>query len=345
MEKKKLDVLVTFYNQEKYVDRAMASIFSQECNFDFNVLIGDDGSTDNTILNVKKWMDIYPDRIEIFSMERENGKKYVGGFRASRNRLNLLKHVVSEYFIFLDGDDYFCDVDKFQKQINILDNPANCDCIGCSHNINALYPDGTLKPYNKMAIGEGKYDIKRYWFDLYFHTDTTIVRSSVIRNLPAKLLENNFNDNLITYSIMQLGKLYFILDVMAVYDQTGEGIWTGEKAIVNNIRNMFLYDLCIKMNKKLTFQSNIRFRSTWGNLYKLRNHIDAKSLGEIIEEAKDKHLTYSQLWLQYGELSNLNKLSLYLKYIEIFFSNIVYQLCVKFLRGGSKKVYHQLKKP
>ena len=51
----RLDVLVTFYNQEKYVDRALESIFSQQCNFSFNVLIGDDGSTDSTLAKVDKW--------------------------------------------------------------------------------------------------------------------------------------------------------------------------------------------------------------------------------------------------------------------------------------------------
>mgnify|MGYP000790527680 FL=1 len=49
----KVSVLVTFYNQEDYVDEALQSVFDQKCDFDFEVLIGDDGSTDGTITEME----------------------------------------------------------------------------------------------------------------------------------------------------------------------------------------------------------------------------------------------------------------------------------------------------
>ena len=51
----KVSVLVTFYNQEDYVDEALQSVFDQKCDFDFEVLIGDDGSTDGTMAKLQKW--------------------------------------------------------------------------------------------------------------------------------------------------------------------------------------------------------------------------------------------------------------------------------------------------
>ena len=57
----KVSVLVTFYNQEDYVDEALQSVFDQKCDFDFEVLIGDDGSTDGTMAKLQKWMQKYPD--------------------------------------------------------------------------------------------------------------------------------------------------------------------------------------------------------------------------------------------------------------------------------------------
>ena len=55
----KISVLVTFYNQEMYVDKALTSIFDQKTDFDFKVIIGDDGSTDGTVGRIKKWMEKY----------------------------------------------------------------------------------------------------------------------------------------------------------------------------------------------------------------------------------------------------------------------------------------------
>ena len=49
----KVSVLVTFYNQEDYVDEALQSVFDQKCDFDFEVLIGDDGSTDGTMAKLQ----------------------------------------------------------------------------------------------------------------------------------------------------------------------------------------------------------------------------------------------------------------------------------------------------
>ena len=133
----KVSVLVTFYNQEDYVDEALQSVFDQKCDFDFEVLIGDDGSTDGTMAKLQKWKQKYPDRMEIYVMDREPGVKYNSSQRASRNRLNLLQYVKGEYFAYLDGDDFYIDDHKLQKQVEIMDQPENAKYAVCAHNVYA----------------------------------------------------------------------------------------------------------------------------------------------------------------------------------------------------------------
>ena len=89
----KLSVLVTFYNQREYVDRALNSILSQKTDYDYEILVGDDGSNDGTIGKLEEWQEKYPDKIKIYIMDRKEGVKYNSSFRASRNRINLLKKV------------------------------------------------------------------------------------------------------------------------------------------------------------------------------------------------------------------------------------------------------------
>lgn len=321
----RLDVLVTFYNQEKYVDRALESVFSQQCNFNFNVLIGDDGSTDATLEKVKKWSNRFPGRIFVYSMKREANKKYIGGFRASQNRLHLLDKVQSEYFIFLDGDDYFTDVDKFQTQINILDDSRNSDCVACSHDIWAVYPDGKKEIYIKNTLKQGKVDLKKYWCKYYFHTDTIIVRSSVIPHIHKKLLINNFNDNMITFDIIQNGKIYYLPKAMAAYDQNGEGIWTGEKQLINNLRNMFLYDLCLIINPNLKFQSMIRFYQTWKWFHENKEIINKNDVESLLQEADDRRLVYSLMWINVTE----NETKLTIGFYKIFFVDKIIRIWMK----------------
>lgn len=302
----KVSILVTFYNQEKYVDKALQSIFEQNTEFEYKVLVGDDGSSDNTCENVRKWIDKYPGRIELYIMEREAGK-YVSGFRASRNRINLLQYVRSEYFIFLDGDDFFDYPQKLQRQVDILDDPVNKDCIACGHNIDMLFPDGVRKQVMPATVKEGKYNAKQYWNGMYFHTDTLLTRASVIPSIPLKLLENNFNDNLITYTFIQKGSIYYIPESWAVYLQTGDGIWTSGKVINNLIRNMFLYDLCIQINPSMKKETSHRFADTWLELLRIRKQIYASELKDFSMEAQDKHMNNAYKWIHYSELSLLEK--------------------------------------
>lgn len=301
MDNPKVSVLITFYNQEAYAARALQSVLDQKTDFEFEVLVGDDGSTDGTQDIVRQWMEKYPGRIELYIMDRAPGK-HIGGFRASENRLNLLKHVKGEYFIYLDGDDYFDYPEKLQKQVEILDAPENQDCAACGHNTDMLFRDGTRRTIIQQTLREGKISPKEYWRNYYIHTDALLVRSSVIPTIPIKLLEHNFNDNLITFSVIQCGKIYYLPYSWAVYVQTGDGIWTAGKDIVRHIRNMLMYDLCNQIGPSMKKETSYRLRTVWLELFKRRKQIRADELEAFVAEAEDKHMEESVKWLHYAEL-------------------------------------------
>lgn len=320
----KVSVIVTFYNQEEYVDNTMKSIMNQKTDFDFEIIAGDDGSSDKTMEIAGEWVKKYPDRIRTYIRSRDDGIT-VTGFRASRNRLDLLNHVRGKYFIFLDGDDYFSDENKLQKQVDILEAEENQDCVACSHYIEALYPDGRKVALPVYELSEGKFNLKNYWPKLYFHTDTTLVRSSVIEKLPKDYVINNFNDNMITFLFLLQGSIYFLPEKMAVYLQTGDGIWTGQKAVVNHIRNMFLYDMCITLAPDSASESGIRFTTSWRYLYKHRREIVESELTPFVNEAFERDLKYSKLFLKYSSLSASKKLGLKCKYARIFLRFCLYK--------------------
>lgn len=321
--KDRISVLITFYNQEEYVDQALKSVMDQKADCGITVLVGDDGSDDSTREKVEEWIKKYPGQIKMFVVDRDR-EKCIPGFRASRNRLNLLKKVETEYFIFLDGDDRFDYDEKLKRQIEILDDPENQDCIACGHNTDRLYPDGERVPVSSPELKEGKLEAKEYWESLYFHTDSLLIRSSVIQKIDVSLLENNFNDNLITFSVIQYGKIYYLPYSWAVYSQTGSGIWTSDKIVINQIRNMFMIDLCDQINPSMKKETKKRLKHTWYLLYKIRKQINSEELAEYSEEARNKNMDNSYKWIHYNELSRMDKFAICTKSLMLN-----WKICIK----------------
>ena len=327
MTKPKISVLVTFYNQEKYVDTALESIISQKTDFGIKILVGDDGSSDNTVSIVKEWISRYPDVIELYTMDRDEGP-VVPLFRASRNRLNLLDHVDTDYFIYLDGDDFYCSDLKLQKQFEILEKEDNMDCIACGHNIYMQYGDGSRKPAMGAGLEECKVEAKKYWRDLYVHTDSLLIRSSVIPKIDKALLENCFDDIVITFSVIQFGKIYYLPDFLAVYMYTGDGICSGGNEVENSISSIMMYDICQIINPGFVSQTKVRFSHIWKSLMKNRKNIDPDLLIHYSDDALNKNLKYTYRWIHYSESGLADKLNLYF----VDFSVRVHKLLAKLFK-------------
>lgn len=258
--KNKISVLVTFYNQEQYVDDALGSVLMQKTSFPFQVIVGDDGSSDSTVEKVRRWQDKYPGRIILNIEERDEKTKYIKGARASRNRLDLLRMVNTPYFIYLDGDDYWTSEKKLQKQYDILEDEKNCDCVGCAHRIRAFHEDSPEKQtyIPGTYIPEKKYKLKYYWKNLYFHTDTVLFRSKYIEKLPYDLISETFNDDLITFCFLQFGSIFYVRDCMVDYRQNQNGIWIGEKKAVSIVREFISRDIELKICPSIESASNRR---------------------------------------------------------------------------------------
>ena len=285
-KKIKLSVLVTFYNQEDYVDRAFDSIFRQKVSFPFEVLVGDDGSSDGTIDKVKEWQKRFPDIIRIYIQPREN-RKYLSGERASGNRLSLLEHINGEYFMYLDGDDCYCDDYKFQKQVDILD--ANPDCSCCSHNVSFVHLDGSSTVLKTWFNKSGKISFPYYWWKGYFHPDSLMFRSENIHQNIDYRHRLFFNDNFITYVFAHMGKIYFLTDVMACYYETDNGIWNGQSKIVGWIRTVTIYEYLWNIYRKNRVVNYLRAVPLYYLILKNSNELSTEKIQSYIQIGKENN--------------------------------------------------------
>jgi dTDP-4-amino-4,6-dideoxygalactose transaminase len=209
-DKYKVTVLVTTYNQSGSISRAIDSALNQNTNFKYKILIADDSSTDGAQDIIKDYEKKYPDII--FSLIN---KKNIG---CPYNRFNAMQSIDTEYWILLNGDDFWTDYNKLQIQFDIMNK--NMDCVYTSHPVIIKYLNSDKEDEQWCNYKKGKHINK----PLYSHTTTKFFRN--LFNF--KNEENKFllADGPNCYNSLFFGNWYFINRAMSVYNIHEKGVYT-----------------------------------------------------------------------------------------------------------------------
>lgn len=299
----KLSVLITTYNLEKYVAETLDSVLAQKTTFSYEILVGDDGSSDGTRKVVERYQERYPGIITLYVMDRDPTVLYDRIERASKNRINLIRHAKGEYLIFLDGDDWYIDDTKLQKQVDALDAPKNADCILCAHNICTYYSEQDKKLIN-TCNRKRKITPQEYWkYGMYFHSDTVMFRNIYKGDFPTTFPAAYYDDNEIVYCLLQYGKFLYLPDVMVNYRQVANSSWNSVDALEKCIINLLSFEL--EHNYDGTFLQAGYYRHLYEILFMRRNYkqipkgLLAKYLPRF-EEFPDQRI---KQWLCFGEQS------------------------------------------
>ena len=217
----KVSVLCNTYNHGPYIREALESFVTQKTNFDFEVLIHDDASTDNTAEIIREYEAKFPDIIKpIYQTENQYSQKI------SYSALYQLPRIKGKYVAFCEGDDYWIDPLKLQKQFDALEAHPEIDMCACA--ANAIYADTLelykdVSPRREMAIipveevimGEGG----------FVATNSLMYRATLYQNIPE--FKKNFNyDYALQIQGALRGGLLFLPDYMAVYRYMSIGSWS-----------------------------------------------------------------------------------------------------------------------
>lgn len=133
-EKIKVSVICVTYNHEKYIRQALDSIVSQKTDFDFEILVGEDCSTDSTRDILKEYEKKYPNLFRMYYRDKNLG--------ATLNEYELFMDAKGDYIAALELDDIWTDEDKLQKQFEFLEN--NKEYIGVAHDFDIIDKDGNV---------------------------------------------------------------------------------------------------------------------------------------------------------------------------------------------------------
>jgi glycosyltransferase involved in cell wall biosynthesis len=220
-----VSVCVQTYNHEPFIAEALDSILEQRTSFPFEVLVGEDDSTDVTRPIVQDYERRYPELIRAF-YHRGDDKLYIDGRKTGRrNFVNNLRNARGKFIALLDGDDYWTDPDKLQKQVYMLSvHKGLQSCFHRAWKVNEAAERELFPPKEKNKETFTKKEL--------LHSNFIATSSVMFRNWDAwDLPEWFFRVPMADWALHLLnagkGDIGFVDAPMSVHRQHGEGAWVG----------------------------------------------------------------------------------------------------------------------
>ena len=217
----RVSVSITAYNHAPYIAQAVEAALAQRTSFPFEVIVGDDCSTDTTRDVLRALQRRHPDRLRLVLPEHNLGG---GGKVLFARTLELAR---GHYVASMDGDDYWTAPDKLQRQVDYLD--AHPECSMCFHDVLEVREDGTAPPrrQNRGAPPAriGMRQVLRY--DVVIPACSPLFRREVVCPLPPWYFTVRFGDTPLYMLAAERGDIGFIDAVMGVYRIHPGGVWAG----------------------------------------------------------------------------------------------------------------------
>ncbi|NVJ46713.1 MAG: glycosyltransferase [Cytophagia bacterium] len=269
-----VSVVVTTYNHEAYISEAIESFLMQRTNFRVEILINDDASTDDTPIILGEYEQKYPALIKVWY---QNINQYSQGKKPWFHV--LFPNARGKYIAICEGDDYWTDCLKLQKQVEFLE--ANHDFSGVFHNtafLDEREPDLEARPWRtyECDVFNSK-DIFRK--TSLFHTSSYVFRSVAVNT--EFLIKQNIksNDMLLLGVISKYGKLKFLNELMSVYRKNARGVtskWSDVEfhrdriELNNSLNDYFDYDYNDRASSIIKYHKNQLIRLQYPVLYRVK---------------------------------------------------------------------------
>lgn len=223
-----VSVIMMAYNHEPYIAQSIDSVLSQKVNFPYEIIIGEDGSKDNTPGILKAYQEKFPDKIRVIFQDQSK-KIFVEGKPTGRyNFMETLKQAKGKYTAMLDGDDYWVDDYKLQKQVDFLESHPDY----AIYSANGMYVSDNPE-INGKAINQGP-DAEKHLSEKDFCTNNHLLTATVMfRNtrleFPREFLEQIFADwfLFVIFLSEHHSKAYRSGEIMAHYRANGVGTFSG----------------------------------------------------------------------------------------------------------------------
>lgn len=227
----KLSVIFITYNHGKYVEKALRSILAQKTNFPFEVVVGDDCSTDNTRAIIESIAKDYPEHEATGPDDRQVRfvKRDKNTGRPTLNVYETTMLCTGDYLAYLEGDDYWIGEDKLQKQVDFLDSHE--EYIATTHRCVLIDANGDeITDEETKHVGDlydysGKFTYNDYcysgkWAGHYASVVSRNIYKNNVNNFDYTIIyraHDFVDDAVILLFLLLQGDIYCINEVMSAW--------------------------------------------------------------------------------------------------------------------------------
>lgn len=269
-----ISVCLITYNHKNYIGQSIESVLMQKTSFRWELIIADDYSTDGTRDILLDYQRKYPDLINLILQEHNVG--------AARNWMMLMERPTSKYVAYLEGDDYWIDPLKLQKQVDVLE----------SNDTLSIAAHGAYKLTDKLSLIDSPFKTDTIWStkdilinDWFIMSASLVFRRSMMDLWPGWITEVSNGDLALILTTSLNGDGFYSPEPMSVYRITGEGVMSRF-----NVKDSEKYILLMDYFNKA---SDYKFDKEIAVLKK-RNSIDV--LHQYLSQASKTNILTLKFW-------------------------------------------------
>lgn len=298
------------YNQKEFIKDALDGFVMQKTSFPFEVIVHDDASTDGTTDIVNEYAKKYPEIIKPM-IETEN-QWQKGGLKHIISIMNE-KHRRCKYIAFCEGDDYWTNPLKLQRQVDFLE--SHSDYSMCFHSAKKKYETNAVAWIDCENIQEKDYDATDIFINWTVPTASVLCRKEAMdfyANLKHPELIQNY-DIFIILSCAMVGKLWGMHEQMSVYRIQGEGLTYNKKALIRCTMNNPGHFMTLKENFPI---------------------VDSKPVNDTISK-----VFFERAMIQYSLKNRLRDFCQSFRYSPSRFMNLCGKIFIRNIKKG-RRLYH-----
>ncbi len=221
-----VSVMVQTYQQKDFIRECLDGILMQKTTFDFEILIGEDGSRDGTREICLEYANNFPGKIRLFLHHRENQIKVLGEATSNFNAFYNFYSARGNYIAFCEGDDFWEDPLKLQKQVDFL--KFNTEFIFTYHRVDSVNENSQsipgLEDYTQPELDIPSEDLLK---GVYHPLLLSICFRNVLEEIPREMTQVINVDTFLLSLLGRYGKAKFLREIKpAKYRKHSGGIWS-----------------------------------------------------------------------------------------------------------------------